>query len=628
MKQINIMTSCDDNLAKYIMPQLISIHLNMPAYDIQFFLFHYRISDGKIKLLKEYAKLLRNITFHEIIIENVAEFEEIAKYGGRFPAEAYIYLHCHNQLPEDTERILYIDAGDVIIHGDISEYYFDDFEGKSFIITPHTVAKTEPDNSLRPFDKDDLNNPEHMEILRTNYVNSGCIVLNIKKLRTKDGTLMTHYLHIVEKIRNMKLKPVQGVEGVAFLGDQGVLGPAFVEDMKIFGYEKIIKHMMHTWPGIHSNTHIQNMYIPYNFIQGSVCFDDACECIPVVLHYASPQPKPWVKKYTAEEMKGIEQRRLPLYKIWWQYCSLTPLALPDSENFTLRLEAHDKNFAQINPLQHMASWHLVYKRYNEALGNINTGLSLATKESNSFHALWQLKVRAFMENENDPLRYEKSLEVINEYFSQITRPTGMAIYMYSYKGYCFQQTGNYNEAIAAYAESYNLMNNYIASEYTGDLILFPIDPTVITEKNWVEACAPANMHYPKVINGVENDRRVRTRTPIPNSKNERHIAECYIYLKNYDEAFRWANRIALVGGDDVKNYFRLINESGQGTRVIELFHNIEKLRDKHKILDECLAVFDEIVLPHPNATNIIAPFVDKYNELSAERLERLNCKKQ
>jgi lipopolysaccharide biosynthesis glycosyltransferase len=75
------------------------------------------------------------IDFQEIVMEDTAPFVELAALGGGWAYEAYFSLCCHEYLPADVDRILYIDAGDVIIDGDISDYYFGDFEGKSLIAT-------------------------------------------------------------------------------------------------------------------------------------------------------------------------------------------------------------------------------------------------------------------------------------------------------------------------------------------------------------------------------------------------------------------------------------------------------------------------------------------------------------
>jgi hypothetical protein len=54
---INFMTSCDNKLAQFILPQLAAISKNLDKYNINFFLLHDRISEDNINLIKNHVKL-------------------------------------------------------------------------------------------------------------------------------------------------------------------------------------------------------------------------------------------------------------------------------------------------------------------------------------------------------------------------------------------------------------------------------------------------------------------------------------------------------------------------------------------------------------------------------------------
>ena len=69
--RINIMTSCDNNLIKYIYVQLKTL---------------------------------------SVYIEDTSGYMELASKGGGWVGEAYFSLLCHEYLPESVDRILYIDA--------------------------------------------------------------------------------------------------------------------------------------------------------------------------------------------------------------------------------------------------------------------------------------------------------------------------------------------------------------------------------------------------------------------------------------------------------------------------------------------------------------------------------------
>lgn len=515
------MTSCDDNYALLIMPQIASLGVNMAEYDVHFFIFHFRITAKKIEQLKAYAETFRNITLHEIIMENAAAFEPFLKHGGNFPLEAYAYLNCCNQLPQNIDRILYIDAADVIIHGDISAYYFDDFEGKSFIGTPSVFAVAKSDGTFRPFNEADLSNPSHVNAIRQGYINTGSIVLNLTKLRKNSESLMPRYLNALEIVYNAKLEPMLGTKDILFVADQTIMEISFLEDVKFFGHD-LMWDIIHTLGGAGSYEYILNLYHPYNYVHSFSGFPDKLWYVPVILHYASGTTpyKPWNLR---SNVKDMPHEHILLHKIWWEYASLTPLANPAP----IPDKIHEKNIASVNELQFMANWHLTYKRYNEAADYINDGLKLATLNSYSFHALWQLRVRAILENENDAKRYSNAITAIDEYL-QKSEPSFMHIHMNHYKGYCYQSKGDYRNAIYAYKESETLMEMYEKGTLPGEsMILLPVNPTIVGSGSWVAACENTNVFYPPNAPDEVKNRRIPIRTMIPNQSNLIRIQECY-----------------------------------------------------------------------------------------------------
>ena len=134
-RRINIMSSCDENYAKLIPVQLLSIADNLvDVYEVHYFLFYSRVNEKIINFLKEYCEKL-GIVFHGVRITDTKPYEELASKGGGWVYEAYFPFECHNFLPLEVERILYIDAADVLIIGDVGDYYFSDFEDCSLIVT-------------------------------------------------------------------------------------------------------------------------------------------------------------------------------------------------------------------------------------------------------------------------------------------------------------------------------------------------------------------------------------------------------------------------------------------------------------------------------------------------------------
>lgn len=79
MKTINIMTSCDGNLMKYIPIQLETININLNNRKINFYLFHDGNEQSYVNKLKKIK--YSNIKFRDIVVENATKYESIASKG-------------------------------------------------------------------------------------------------------------------------------------------------------------------------------------------------------------------------------------------------------------------------------------------------------------------------------------------------------------------------------------------------------------------------------------------------------------------------------------------------------------------------------------------------------------------
>jgi lipopolysaccharide biosynthesis glycosyltransferase len=302
-KTINIMSSCDENYAKLVPVQLLSIADNLIGiYDVNYFLFHNRVSKKTIAFLNNYCEKL-GIAFHEIYVENTEPYAELASKGGGWVYEAYLSLDCHKYLPLEVERVLYIDAADVLIIGDIGEYYFSNFDNCSIIATCARDKQTSAGNFV-VFDRDDLGKEESRLGIMRGLFNSGSYIMNLKKLRNENSSIADFIA-----MKNALVEIYPNKDDVYF-GDQGLLGVAFAGDIKYFGYSEI----KNLW------------YQPYNFCIWF--FDRATEIcggnpwyIPKILHFAGGI-KPW--SLTSENEKELKPGQWPYYKMYQLYAGQVP----------------------------------------------------------------------------------------------------------------------------------------------------------------------------------------------------------------------------------------------------------------------------------------------------------------
>lgn len=290
---INIMTSCDENLANQVSVLLQSIADNLSDRKINFFLVQSQISKSKIDLLRRQCSVYKNIAFHNITVSNPEAYEELAEMGiwnedlaytdfnskeskgATWCGAAYYSLCAHELLPADIERVLYLDAGDTLVVGNIDPYYYGDFDDKSLIVTG-TKHKVINGKELL-MDSDDLTDQELFPLIVNGLFNSGSFVMNLKKMRD-DNCRLIDYIRLARMLEDINGR------GQAYFGDQGLLSAAFVGDLKYYAYPESTD----LW------------YIPYDFCMWY--FDrkhEKPDYSPSIIHYAGTELafKPWQGKY-------------------------------------------------------------------------------------------------------------------------------------------------------------------------------------------------------------------------------------------------------------------------------------------------------------------------------------------
>lgn len=94
----------------------------------------------------------------------------------RWPTEIYYRIFAAGYLPESVNRVLYLDS-DIIVKGDISEFYNTDFEDNFFAATTNVHS-----GFLKWFVR--VKNGAEKN---TTYVNTGVLLMNLEKLRREQS---------------------------------------------------------------------------------------------------------------------------------------------------------------------------------------------------------------------------------------------------------------------------------------------------------------------------------------------------------------------------------------------------------------------------------------------------------
>lgn len=310
-KRYNIMTSCDDALVPYVAIGLTAMAQNLKKAGIDFYFLHSRVSSKNISMLKDLCGELGNekVCFHEIFVPHAELYSELAKYGNGWAGEAYYSLCAHLLLPESIDRVLYLDAGDTLVIGDIEPYYHCDFQGKSLVVTGGRYKLLE--GKLELFDTADLGDwEEGLPGILRGIFNSGSYMMNLDKMR-KDERTLADYQYLCGKLRELLGKD----NHMIYWGDQGLLSAAFVGDVRYYGFPQI----RNLW------------YMPYNFCLWY--FDQMTkqpDYSPAILHFAGTAFKPWNGTYPIfldkfqnrdriRSMEELKNGQAGYFYLWHEY---------------------------------------------------------------------------------------------------------------------------------------------------------------------------------------------------------------------------------------------------------------------------------------------------------------------
>lgn len=166
--KIPILVTLDENYLPQLRVLLTSIYLNHPGQEFCVYLLHSRISE---KVISELSKDLEKFKYELHSIKAQEKTFLDAKITDRYPKEMYYRLLASEWLPQNLEKILYIDP-DTLVINEIYELWNQNIDDYIFAACSHT-GKTEVANSVNRIRLG----------TDTDYFNSGVLLINLKNAR-------------------------------------------------------------------------------------------------------------------------------------------------------------------------------------------------------------------------------------------------------------------------------------------------------------------------------------------------------------------------------------------------------------------------------------------------------------
>lgn len=192
--KINILVTLDENYVKYLNIMLSSLTDTNKDSFFDVYLLHSGIRE---KAVEKTRKILGTNGELKMIKASEDKLND-APVTARYPKEIYYRIFAAKYLPKDLDRVLYLDP-DVVVNGSIKALYSLDMGDCFFAAASHTGSfMIQKVNELR-LDMDE----------GTPYINSGVMLMNLKKLREEQN--MDEVFSFVEKRKKFLILPDQDI---------------------------------------------------------------------------------------------------------------------------------------------------------------------------------------------------------------------------------------------------------------------------------------------------------------------------------------------------------------------------------------------------------------------------------
>ena len=195
----HILVTLDRNYLKVLSVMLYSLSQSDPEGVYTVYVVNNTLTE------EDFASLSALLPRTELVNVQVPEdLLQNAPVSDRYPTEMYYRLFAARYLPQQLERILYLDTDLVVLHS-LRSLYQIDFDGKLFAAASHIESRT-----FRELNRRRLHLSEHAK-----YLNSGVMMMNLALLRKESPQTIINY--------------IQSHKATLLLPDQDVLNALYAD---------------------------------------------------------------------------------------------------------------------------------------------------------------------------------------------------------------------------------------------------------------------------------------------------------------------------------------------------------------------------------------------------------------
>lgn len=173
---MNLMIVTNSEYLPYAYVMLFSLFSNHRETEIAVYLPYEDLSDAEIRELSDFCRSFPGKALYPLYVGT--EFKEQVKSRNGINVETYYRILGLKLLPEEMDRILYLDV-DMVIKGSLLPLYQMDLSGKAFAVCEDIFGKI---NGFHEANKRRLGIPEEYS-----YFNAGVMLLHLSLLRRENA---------------------------------------------------------------------------------------------------------------------------------------------------------------------------------------------------------------------------------------------------------------------------------------------------------------------------------------------------------------------------------------------------------------------------------------------------------
>ncbi len=190
---MNILVSINHYYIRHFITLCKSLTKSNPNVSFDIYIFHQYLND------KDQEMIIKEIYFMHLHFIHIDDsfITDLPVYEKRYPVEIYFRLFAPMYLPNNIDRILYLDV-DIVVINSIMELYHLDFHDALFIGTSHIGPIFNRINAIRLGVSKDYT-----------YLNTGVLLMNLEELRKLP--IKDHVFSFMSNIKHRLLLPDQDI---------------------------------------------------------------------------------------------------------------------------------------------------------------------------------------------------------------------------------------------------------------------------------------------------------------------------------------------------------------------------------------------------------------------------------